>query len=182
MNSEEFLKFRDEQHRFAAQQVEIYMRYLEKDSRAGERAHDSARVKMLELQSKLDSITREHGDVYLDGVQPIFEPLKARHFDSSWNWVRQDALLMWYDIIHGRLTTVDREITARCIAIMNRADPALLEYMQYHINSCDASRGETYKLAKGFGQQLIDNCREALGQPPRYKDGKFIASTERERD
>ena len=175
INSEEFLKFQAEQERFAAQQVEVYMRYLNRDSRAGERAFDNAQEGMRSLQSKLDSINREHGDVYVEGIQPMFEPLKARHFDSSWNWVRQDALLMWYDIIHGRLTTVDREITARCIAIMNRADPVLLGYMQYHIDICDPTRGENYRLAKEFGQQLIDNCREAVGQAPLYKDGmKFI--------
>ena len=78
---------------------------------------------------------------------------------------------MWYDIIYGRLTTVDREITARCIEIMNRADPELLTYMQYHIDQCDPERGETYRLAKQFGQQLIDNCREVVGHPPLYKDG-----------
>jgi fatty acid synthase subunit alpha len=174
INSEEFLKFQAEQERFAAQQIEVYMRYLNRDSRTGEHAFDTEKANSLALQSKLDSVTREHGDIYLDGIQPIFEPLKARHFDSSWNWVRQDALLMWYDIIHGRLTTVDREITARCIAIMNRADPALLEYMQYHINTCDPARGETYRLAKEFGQQLIDNCSEAIGEPPLYKDGGFF--------
>ena len=50
---------------------------------------------------------------------------------------------MFYDILFGRLTTVDREITARCIAIMNRADPA---------------KGETYATAKKLGQKLKDNC------------------------
>ena len=33
--------------------------------------------------------------------------LKACHFDSSWNWVHQDALLMYYDIIFGWLTTIN---------------------------------------------------------------------------
>ena len=32
--------------------------------------------------------------------------LKARHFSSSWNWVCQDALLMYYDIIFGQHTIV----------------------------------------------------------------------------
>ena len=54
---------------------------------------------------------------------------------------------------------------------MNRADPELVTYMQYYVDQCDASRGETYKLAKQFGQQLIDNCREVVSQPPLYKDG-----------
>ncbi|KAG8694164.1 3-oxoacyl-[acyl-carrier-protein] synthase, partial [Ceratobasidium sp. 395] len=173
MNSEEFLKFQSEQQLFAAQHIELYMRYLKRDSRAGARAYDEEKESAAALQSKLDDIAREHGDAYIQGIQPIFEPLKARHFNSSWNWVRQDALLMFYDIIFGRLTTVDREITSRCIAIMNRADPALLTYMQYHIDNCLPEKGETYKLAKEFGQQLIDNCREVIGQPPLYRDVTF---------
>ena len=172
INSEEFLKFQAEQEQFARQQIELYMRYLKQDSRAGELKYDAEKANVATLQSRLDAIAKEHGDTYIDGIQPVFDVLKARHFDSSWNWVRQDALLMFYDIIFGRLTTVDREITARCIAIMNRADPELVTYMQYYIDQCDPNRGETYKLAKQFGQQLIDNCREVVNQPPLYKDGK----------
>ena len=174
INSEEFLKFQTDQDRFAAQQVDLWMRYLKRDVRAGEIKYDAEKANTERLQSRLDAIAREHGDTYIDGVQPVFDALKARHFDSSWNWVRQDALLMFYDIIFGRLTTVDREITARCIAIMNRADPDLITYMQYYIDQCDPERGETYKLAKQFGQQLIDNCREVVDKPPLYKDGTFI--------
>ena len=174
MNSEEFLKFKGEQEEFAARHIELYMRYLNRDSRAGGQAYDEEKANSLKLQAKLDAIDREHGDTYVQGILPVFDPLKARHFDSAWNWVRQDSLLMFYDIIFGRLTTVDREITARCIAIMNRADPALLSYMQYHIDQCDATRGETYKLAKEFGQKLIDNCREAIDHPPMYKDGTLL--------
>ncbi|PPQ94469.1 hypothetical protein CVT25_001102 [Psilocybe cyanescens] len=173
INSEEFLKFQADQQKFTAQHVELYMRHLGRDSRAGEIAFDQEKANNLALQAKLDSITREHGDTYIEGIQPRFDVLKARHFDSSWNWVRQDALIMFYDIIFGRLTTVDREITARCIALLNRADPAMLEYMQYNIDHCDASKGETYKLAKEFGQQLINNTREVLGKPPMYKDVTF---------
>ena len=36
----------------------------------------------LALQAKLDSINREHGDTYIEGIQPRFDILKARHFDS----------------------------------------------------------------------------------------------------
>lgn len=171
INSEEFLAFQAEQEHFAAQQIEVYMRYLKRDSRAGEIKYDNEKANSAALQARLDAISREHGEKYIDGILPAFDVLKARHFDSSWNWVRQDALLMFYDIIFGRLTTVDREITARCIAIMNRADPELVTYMQYHIDQVDPSRGETYRLAKQFGQQLIDNCREVVAQPPLYKDG-----------
>jgi fatty acid synthase subunit alpha len=46
-------------------------------------------------------------------------------------------------------------------------------YMQYHIDNCDVEKGETYKLAKELGQQLLDNCREALKENPLYKDGEL---------
>ncbi len=172
MNSEEFLKFQAEQQEFAAQHIELYMRYLKRDSRAGEIAFDNEKASSLALQARLDSIAKEHGDTYIDGIQPAFNAIKARHFDSSWNWARQDLLLMYYDIIHGRWSTVDREITARCIAILNRADPDLLEFLQYNISRCDPTKGENYRLAKEFGQQLIENTREFINQPPVYKDGK----------
>ncbi|KIY43927.1 fatty acid synthase [Fistulina hepatica ATCC 64428] len=173
INSKEFIKFQAEQERFAQQHIELYMRYLKRDSRAGELAFDAEKANSGTLQAKLDSIMKEHGDTYIDGIMPVFDTLKARHFDSSWNWVRQDALMMFYDIIFGRLTTVDREITARCIRLLNRADPDLVTYMQYHIDQVDPTKGETYKLAKTFGQQLIDNTREAVGIPPVYKDVTF---------
>ena len=172
INSEEFLQFQAEQEKFVSQQIELFMRHLKHDSREGELKHDAEKANSAALQTRLlDSIQREHGDVYLDGIHPVFDPLKARHFDSSCNWVRQDALLMFYDIIFGRLTTVDREITARCIKIMNCATPTLLRYMQYHIDKVDPERGSTYKLAKHLGQQLIDNCKAVVGNNPLYNDG-----------
>jgi malonyl CoA-acyl carrier protein transacylase len=127
INSEEFTKFQAEQNEFTSRQIDLLMRHLKRDVRAGERLYDEEKANSALLQDRLDAIAREHGDKYINGIQPIFEPLKARHFDSSWNWVRQDALIMWYDIIFGRLTAVDREITSKSIAIMNRADPTLLE-------------------------------------------------------
>jgi len=65
--------------------------------------------------------------------------------------------------VFGYLT---HEITAlaRCIAILNRADPEALIYdIQYYIGQCicDLKKGENYKLAK-------DNTREILLGDPHY--------------
>jgi len=174
MNSEEFLKFQSEQHEFAHQQINLYSRYLKRDPRLGEILYDKEKTNSAQLQARLDNIAREHGDTYVDGIQPVFDALKARHFDSFWNWVRQDAILMFYDILFGRLTTVDREITARCIAIMNRADSDLIKFMEFMVNCCDPSKGETYAIARKLGHELLENCRGVVGQPPLYKDGKCL--------
>ncbi|POW22592.1 hypothetical protein PSHT_01075 [Puccinia striiformis] len=54
--------------------------------------------------------------------------------------------------------------------IMNRANPALIDYMQYYLDHTDASKGERCHLAKEFGQMLLSNCREAIGTAPLYRD------------
>jgi fatty acid synthase subunit alpha len=79
MNSEEFLKFQAEQHQFVHQQINFHFRYLKR--------------RVIPAKARLDSIALEHGDTYVDGIQPIFDALKACHFDSSWNWVRKTLSL-----------------------------------------------------------------------------------------
>lgn len=152
------------------QQLEIIARYLKMDLRAGDKAFITSQETQNALQSQIDLWQTEHGDFYASGIEPAFDSLKARVYDSSWNWARQDALSMYYDIIFGRLRVVDREIVSQCIRIMNRSNPLLLDFMQYHIDNCPTERGETYQLAKELGEQLIENCKEVLGVAPVYKD------------
>ncbi|KAJ5219766.1 hypothetical protein N7468_008970 [Penicillium chermesinum] len=152
------------------QQLEAIARYLKMDLRAGDKAFITSQETQKALQAQLDLWQAEHGDFYASGIEPSFDPLKARVYDSSWNWARQDALSMYYDIIFGRLQVVDREIVSQCIRIMNRSNPLLLDFMQYHMDNCPTERGETYQLAKELGQQLIENCREVINVAPVYKD------------
>ncbi|KAG5927705.1 hypothetical protein E4U42_001910 [Claviceps africana] len=152
------------------QQLELFARYLKMDLRSGDKAAINSQKSEKILQAQLDLWTAEHGDFYAAGIEPVFSPLKARTYDSSWNWARQDALNMYFDIIFGRLKAVDREIVSQCIHIMNRSNPKLLDFMQYHIDNCPTERGETYKLAKELGEQLIENCKEVLNVAPHYKD------------
>ncbi|KAH8160651.1 hypothetical protein CIB48_g7596 [Xylaria polymorpha] len=152
------------------QQLELLARYLKMDLRAGDKAAQVNDESQQILQAQLDLWNAEHGDFYAAGIEPVFSPLKARTYDSSWNWARQDALSMYYDVIFGRLQVVDREIVSQCIRIMTKSNPLLLEFMQYHIDNCPTERGETYKLAKELGEQLIENCKEVLDVSPVYKD------------
>ncbi|CAI6340179.1 unnamed protein product [Periconia digitata] len=152
------------------QQLELFARYLKIDLRSGDKAFLDSQKASSALQAQLDLWNAEHGDFYAAGIEPQFTSLKARVYDSSWNWARQDALSMYYDIIFGRLKAVDREIVSRCIQIMNRSNPLLLDFMQYHIDHCPTERGETYELAKELGQQLIENCKDVLNEAPVFKD------------
>ncbi|KAG8530146.1 uncharacterized protein KY384_005629 [Bacidia gigantensis] len=152
------------------QQLELFARYLKMDLRAGDKAFVGSQESQKVLQAQLDLWNTEHGEFYANGIEPSFNSLKARIYDSDWNWARQDALSMYYDIIFGRLKAVDREIVSRCIRIMNRSNPLLLDFMQYHMDTCPTDRGETYKLAKQLGEQLIENCNDVINEAPVFKD------------
>ncbi|PNP40924.1 hypothetical protein TGAMA5MH_06790 [Trichoderma gamsii] len=152
------------------QQLEVLARYLKIDLRSGDKSLINAEKSNQILRSQLDLWLVEHGDVYASGIKPLFNPLRVRSYDSSWNWARQEVLTIYYDVIFGRLKTVDQDTISRCIRVMNRANPTLLEYMQYHIDNCPRERGETYQLAKELGTQLIESCERVLNGLPIYKD------------
>ncbi|KAJ2108914.1 fatty acid synthase alpha subunit Lsd1, partial [Coemansia sp. RSA 922] len=173
VNSEAFDKAQREQQRLVTQQLEVLARYLGLDLRQGSRSFEASKVESGLLQTELDLWMEEHGEFYASGIKPSFDARKARTFDSYWNWARQDALILYYEILFGRLTEVDREITSQCIRLMNRANPALMRYMAYNIATTDVSRGETYKLARSYAQMLYENCEVALNHPPVYKDVDF---------
>nr|QGW56833.1 fatty acid synthase subunit alpha [Ogataea thermomethanolica (nom. inval.)] len=154
----------------ARQQLETLARYLKYDLTKGEKMLLKEKEATAVLQAELDLWAEEHGEFYASGIRPVFSSLKARTYDSYWNWARQDALSMYFDIIFGKLTSVDRETVTQCIQIMNRANPTLIKFMQYHIDHTPTEKGETYELAKKLGQQLIDNCQEVLNKAPVYKD------------
>ncbi|KAI7907575.1 fatty acid synthase [Cokeromyces recurvatus] len=169
INNAEFDALKAKQDALIYQQLNLYAKYLQKDLREGARKYEEEKVVTKKLQAELDLWLNEHGDVYAEGIKPLFSPLKARRYDSYWNWARQDALEMWYDLIFGKSSIIDREITAKCLNIMNRAHPKLIEYMRYKVENCTGDEGETYKIAKEFGQALIENCVEVLAEKPYFK-------------
>lgn len=173
INSEEFDAMKAKQDALIYQQLNLYAKYLQKDLREGAKQYEQEKTQTAKLQAELDLWLAEHGDIYAEGIKPSFSALKARRYDSYWNWSRQDALEMWYDIIFGKLAIVDREVTAKCLRIMNRAYPQLIDYMRYNVENCAGDKGETYRLAKEFGQALIENCVDVLAESPVYKDVGF---------
>ncbi|RPA81839.1 hypothetical protein BJ508DRAFT_414553 [Ascobolus immersus RN42] len=154
-------------------QFEALAGYLGADIHGVNNMQLAAREVQAGLRERLDLWESEMGPVFENGIAPLFSPFKVRQFDSQWNWARQDALTMYYDIVFGRLRLVDREIVGRCIQLMNRANSDLLNLMDYYIKQCPAAAGENYALAKELAKQLYDNCSSALEQAPVYKDVSY---------
>ena len=154
----------------ARQQLEILARYLKMDLNNGERKYLKEKDTAASLQAQLDFLTEEMGEFYISSLTTNFSRKKARVFDSSWNWAKQSLLQLYFEIIHGVLKNVDREVVSEAINIMNRSNEALIRFMEYHVAHTDASKGENYELAKSLGEQLIENCKQVLDVDPVYRD------------
>ncbi|KAL7749388.1 fatty acid synthase alpha subunit Lsd1 [Sorochytrium milnesiophthora] len=152
-----------------AGQVRLLSEALEMDLTGDTQKTQEERQLAAQMKADLDMWLAEHGETYADGIRPVFSPKKVRRFDSSWNWVRQEALSLFFDIIFGRLEEVDRKLIAKCLHVMNRSDENTMRFMRYWISNCDESKGPTYKLVKSLGNQLLGNCEEAMDKDPVYK-------------
>ncbi|KAH3679473.1 hypothetical protein WICMUC_000963 [Wickerhamomyces mucosus] len=154
----------------ARQQLQVLARYLKLDLNQGNKLVNKQKGELAALQEQLDYLNAELGDYFIEGIASSFSRKKARVFDSSWNWSRQSLLILYFEIVHGLLKRVDRELVSEAINIMNRSNTTLIKFMEYHIKNADESKGENYALAKELGNQLIENCKQVLELDPVYKD------------
>ncbi|KAI8617820.1 hypothetical protein BC830DRAFT_1166674 [Chytriomyces sp. MP71] len=172
MNSEEFNLHKLKTDVLIRRQLEQFAKYLDVDLLGPSQQLAAEKDERTVLQSQIDLWLAEHGDFYENGIKPAFTKLKARVFDSSWNWARQDALQLYYDIIFGRITSIDRDLMNQCVHLMNRAEDyeSLIAFMEYYINNCPVDKGENYARVQELGQMLLDNCKAALNADPVYKN------------
>ncbi|KAJ3148374.1 3-oxoacyl-[acyl-carrier-protein] synthase [Geranomyces michiganensis] len=172
INSEDFDKHKLSLDMMVRRQLETFAKYLDIDLLAESRGAAVEAGAREALQKEVDLWLAEHGDFYAEGIRPSFDRLKARAFDSHWNWARQDALQLYYDLVFGRISDVNRELMNQCVHLMNRVDDAesIISYMEYYLDNCDASKGENHVRAKKLGKILLDLCKEALASDPVYKN------------
>lgn len=158
------------QTQLVRKQLELFASYLSLDLRKTDKLLAAQQQATAILQTEIDLWTQEHGEFYARNMRPMFTSLKARTYDSYWNWARQDMLNMFWDIIFGKLDSVDRECIGHCISLMNRANPTFIEFVQYYVDHVPTNKGPTYDLAASLGRELLGNCKDALTVPPVYKD------------
>ncbi|GLB05872.1 putative PKS/NRPS-like protein biosynthetic cluster [Aspergillus tubingensis] len=86
-----------------------------------------------DLQDSLDQWNAEFGEEFLQGVRPSFNLQQVRHYDSSWNWVREDLLKWIYAISQGSKDAVLSEKGGRLRRILNRWDPGCTDIILHRL-------------------------------------------------
>lgn len=147
------------------QQLEIMAAHLKIDLRAGEKQNIDARGQIRQLESRLRLWESEHSLSYAQNIKPLFQASKIRSFDSWWNWVLQDSLSLYYDIIRGNVSTIS---ATKSRSILNRVNSRLLELLRWLIQSSGLRQGSNYSQAQHLMLQLIHLCDDETPCKPLY--------------
>ncbi|RDL38707.1 uncharacterized protein BP5553_03047 [Venustampulla echinocandica] len=138
--------------------LEALSKRMQIDLRAGDKAHVVMKKKHDILQKELDDLTAEFGEVLLSGVSNSFASVKARRFNSSWNWALQDLLEVYHGVQGGALSPDNPDLLNRCVLIASRADPRFLRVL----NQIDSvpSGAPRRQSARAIILHLKDLCNE----------------------
>jgi fatty acid synthase subunit alpha len=170
INSEEFDKFKLKFSKLILNQLGEFAKYLDVDLLEDSKLMSSQKVTIEDLQSQLDMWLEEHGEFYADGIKPLFDTKKARVYDSYWNWVRQDALQLYYDLIFGRISSINRELVNKCNHLINRTDDyeSMSEFMDYYLKHWPNKDDDKYGSIREMTNVLAESVRNAIDQDPVY--------------
>ncbi|KAJ2796307.1 fatty acid synthase alpha subunit Lsd1, partial [Coemansia furcata] len=172
ISSAEMEKMQQKQHEHIRQQIQVLARYAGMDLREGARLAEDEQARAAKMQTRLDSISAEFGDELVDGAQPLFDARKARHFDSSWNWVRQEAYELIQQAVAGcTADSTDAPVNvddARLQRLKNRSSPGLLHMLAGSLFILKAANDDSLEPAIQLVIQLHDACTLSLAQPPVY--------------
>ncbi|KAJ2900394.1 fatty acid synthase alpha subunit Lsd1, partial [Coemansia aciculifera] len=175
ISSAEMEKMQQKQHEHIRQQIQVLARHAGIDTRESAKLVKSEQLKSDQMQAKLDSILAEFGDKLIDGASPLFDARKARHFDSSWNWARQEAYeLIQRAIAHctsgsaatSPLTVDDASIQRLC----NRSSSGLVQMLAGSLSILQAANDDLLEPVIHIVSQLHSACARALTQLPVYRE------------
>lgn len=181
INSEEFETFKFKFSKLILNQLGEFAKYLDVDLQEDSKQLASQKLTAEYLQTQLDLWLEEHGEFYADGIKPLFDTKKVRVYDSYWNWVRQDALQLYYDLIFGRISSINRELVNKCNHLINRTDDyeSMSEFMEYYLKHWPNKDDDKYASIRELTTVLSESVRNAIDQDPVYINGK--AKVERQR-
>ncbi|KAI8317959.1 hypothetical protein GQ54DRAFT_241548, partial [Martensiomyces pterosporus] len=167
-----FDKAQREQREHVLQQMQVLARYAGVDLREGARSSELANSDLASCQARLDAVSEELGSDFVSGIQGIFDPRKARRYDSSWNWARQEAFEWVYGVLAGRDQPSHDQASnsAHLHALANRSTPALLSLVTATISAMEKSSGESSQQAVAVAKRIYTACKEALNSAPVYKE------------
>lgn len=133
-----------------------------------------ARTESDTLRRRLDILTAELGDEFIEGISPMWSPMKIRKYESCWNWVLQDLLQLVNSVLRGERHVDNAGSRQVCDMIVRRSDQRLLDVMRFLANDKTWNADELLiSTVKGLMVMLIEDSQSWLfrSQTSRFFEG-----------
>ncbi|KAL8788546.1 MAG: hypothetical protein Q9213_001619 [Squamulea squamosa] len=156
----------DEHNRLSTRQLEILASHLNVDLRASEKILMNSQAAQDAKQDQIDLWNIEHGEFYARGLNPMFDPLMTRSYNSAWNWVRDDIFAFYQSLAHPQ---VDVELEMAKWRIKNKCNTKTLDFLRYLCaqSQCVAENDRTKVENAMFG--LVNECQQHQKSKPLFK-------------
>ena len=142
------------------QQIKLYANALGVDMQESEAVMSGLKDRITELEKQLDLWNTEHGEFYASGIKPMFSALKARTYDSWWNWAMQDLLVMVAEMDTKTMSNDNPQFHEIKQRLESRSHPRLVQTMHYL-----ATEARDLGL-KNMLEELVAACEKSLQGPP----------------
>jgi fatty acid synthase subunit alpha len=171
ISSEALQSLQNEQKARDKRLLELYAKRCGLDLNASKAILDKQKT-IDDLQNKVDAWTNEHGEAYEKGIQPMFDALKARTYDSYWNWVVQDLVVTFSDLVQGKSVDTLYQFSR----FQTRMTPRLLDVIAYLLKALtNFPEGPHRDTAKIWLETLQNACSNLKENTPLFK--YFVQST-----
>ncbi len=165
IDSKAIESLRRDQKAVHQQILAVYAKQLDLDLDSGNEEILKLGQRLDEAQADLDVWNLEHGAEYAKGIRPMFEPRKARIYDSTWNWALQDLLINFHELARGSLLIEDQHTQQR-LRLQNRSSPRLIKVMKQLLKTTLVSGCRDHQAVEQWLSGLIEDCESALTKPP----------------
>ncbi|ORX65311.1 hypothetical protein DL89DRAFT_287208 [Linderina pennispora] len=171
INSAEFDKAQRNQRKLILDQIETLARHAGHDMRQGARSANEQQLEIAALELDINEIKREVGDKFIEKTRMQFDAYKARHFDSYWNWARQDVFEWISGILSGEKPSMDQDTYMKRIHMLkNRSNPGLLSMLQAFIETLKEAPIPFSQHALKQADIIYAACKESENVAPVYKE------------
>ena len=159
---------KQDQTKYFKHQLELLANYLKIDLGSASQANEILRQSQDAARRELDLWNLEHGEKYAAGIKPVFDAAKARHYNSWWNWARQDVVSVFNEIRAGDIDIDSIELAERCVRIANRSDKTLLDLIKHMAGDGFGKQLHPDGSAQ-FADQLMLACQSTIHKLPTFR-------------
>jgi fatty acid synthase subunit alpha len=152
-------------------QLDVLAEYLDLDLRSGSRLAEAHMNEIEKLQKEIMRWKSEHGQDYVEGVQPHFTPLKIRIYDCFENWAQQDLFVLYNDMISGKqFDFCSPEMKFIAQQTLNRMTPKTLDFLKELLYQLQTAANSSANNAKFFADLIEQSKNSSNSSFPVYRE------------